>query len=804
MLAERFARVEMYFDQVVAAPAGLRRSLLAERCEDTTVRREVQELLEIHERLDTGSLSSAVPPKSGLEPGTRLGAYRVVDRIGAGGMGEVYRASRADDTFEREVAVKVLRAGDDGAVALERFVRERRILASLQHPGIVTLLDGGITAEGLAYFVMELVEGLPLSRYCEERQLSLAGRLALVRRVCEAVEYAHQRAVVHRDLKPANVLVTTDGQPKVLDFGVAALLAHGAHGDLTRGLQPVPLTPNYASPEQLRGAPVTTASDVYALGVLLYEVVAGERPYETSGLTFDAVLQVVNARTHAAPSQALGERTLGRPTYTGRDLRGDVDAIVLKALRRDPAERYASPRDLAEDLARVERREPVQARPPSFGYLSRRFAVRHRGAVTAAVVALLLVLTALGITAWQWQVARSQQARAERRFADVRALASKVLFDYQETLREMGGASDLRARMAADSLSYLGALSGETTDESVLVETARGYLAVAEVQGSTRSGSIGDQSGALRSLAKARALLDDLARLSPDNAAARETRAQFGCAAARIDTARARQHARDCLTAIAPLAAGRQADDPLVIRQGHAHMLLVEAGAIEHAAAARAVFEPLVDHPRAGRRIRLNLALVHRLVGRAVLSRDPSRARAEGARAMAVMAPVVRGAPLATRIERAFTLQLIGQADVALGRRDEGRAALEEAVALARAAHRDNPNDAFLQDRVISAWFQLALAMDGVDAHAQARAARDGVADIPAMTLRLGASERERGEGYLLAVHARLGFPTPPCDLLVRAHDRFQAAPRAGLSHPKVASTAAWAARLAQTCRPGA
>lgn len=764
MSALRFSRVEALFDELVAAPAASRAALLAERCPDPALRRDVQALLDAHERLATGEPPPGAPVD--LAPGTAIGAYRVAAKIGEGGMGVVYRATRADGAFDREVAIKVMLGAGAGLRAAERFARERQILAALQHPGIVTLLDGGVTADGLLYLVMELVEGQPVTRFCDERHLSLADRLALVRRVAEAVEYAHRRAVVHRDLKPANVLVTPDGMPKVLDFGVAALLTDGRAADPTTPLLPAPLTPNYASPEQLRGLAVTTASDVYALGVLLYEVVCGERPYETHGLPLDELLQVATAADPPPPSRRLGTRLLGAPPFTGRHLRGDVDAIVQKALQKDPGERYQSPSDLADDLARLEHRQPVSARPPSAGYLARRFVARHRAGVAAACAAAALVVAAFGAAVWQWRVARAEQVRAERRFDDVRQLATKVLFDYQESLRLLRGASDLRARMAADSLAYLDALAAEGADDRLQLEIARGYLAVAEVQGNTRANSVGDAASAMRSLDRARGLLDDLIRRRPDLAAAVEVRAQFGCLAARIDTERSRQHAAACLEALTPLATGRPATDWMLLRLGDAHLMLVEAGAIEHAPQVQAVFAPLVDDPRLGRRARLTLALMHRLVGRQRLERgEAALAWREGQRALAAIDPLVQSEPQVMRMERAFTLQVIGQAAVALGRRDEGRAALETSVSLARAAYRDNPKDAFVQDRVVLAWFELALAMAGVDRDATARGARPsrlchaavrpGVARAGAFRSREAGRVRASGGGRVRRVDGR-------------------------------------------------
>lgn len=802
MRAEDFGRVEALFDAVVHLPPSERSAALAAQGSDAAERAEVEALLEAHDRLAAAAGPIDDGPLPQLGPGAFIGSYRLIDRIGAGGMGEVYRAERADGAFDRHVAIKVTRAALAGPDALDRFRRERQILATLDHPRIVTLLDGGVTPQGLAYFVMEHVEGVPLTDYCEQRNPSLDERLQLIRRVCEAVDHAHQHAVVHRDLKPANVLVTADGFPKVLDFGVAKLVDEQVTADHTAGVLPAPLTPNYASPEQIRGLPVTTASDVYSLGVLLYEAVSGTRPYDTGGRTLDRVLQIVVDTEPDRPSRAMGTRTLGQPAYGSRQLRGDIDAIVMKALRKDPEERYASPRDMAEDLARVSRRRPVTARPPSAGYVARRFVARNRTLVAGAVLAMAGIVVALGIALWQWQVAREEQAGAERRFAEVRQLANKVLFDYQEALRVYRGPSDVRARMAADSLAYLDALSAERSDDELLLEVARGYMAVADVQGNTRAGSIGDVEGAMKSLDHAERALDDLLSRRPGLPRAQELHAELGCVSSRIDVVRAAAHARRCVDALTPLVAGRDAADPLDLRLGEAHLLLLETGDMSQAAAVAKVFEPLVDRPQAGlrRRSRQALALMHRLVGLDALDRGESaRALAEGRAALQSVMPLVT-TPDVLPMERAFSLQLMGRAALALGDEPGGRASLEEAVRLARVALEQNPGDAFIQDRVVLAYAELVAGLLTLDRAAAMRRASEAVALLPRLTLTLPSPGRDLARGLLLATDARANPALLPCARLAAAQAHLDAAAgRRALAGP-YAEASAWVRRRIAAC----
>jgi serine/threonine protein kinase len=802
--AEDFARVESIFAQLTELPAGQRAAMLDRLCaEHPEIRTDVETLLAAHDQLTPCAESAAAAPADArFVPGGALGPYRLIEKVGEGGMGDVYRAARADGAFDRDVAIKVMRAAFAGSDALRRFTRERQILASLDHPNVVRLLDAGITPENAAYFVMEFVDGVPITEYCSSHRLGLAARLGLFRRVCSAVQHAHQHAVVHRDLKPGNVLVTADRVVKVLDFGVARLVAEQVEHGRTVGVLPAPLTPNYASPEQLRGTSITTASDVYALGVLLYEIVVGRRPYETRGAPLDRVLQIVNETDPPWPSVALGDQILGSPPYTGRRLRGDIDAIVMKALRKEPAERYSSPAELGADLDRVASRRPVTARPPSPLYLLRRFAARNRALVSVLLLAGVGILSALGVAVWQWREARSQQIKAEHRFSELRQLANKVLFDYEDTLRRLRGATELRARMAADSLIYLDGLAAERSDDvALLLDVARGYLRIAAVQGNTRSGNIGDSDGAMRSLERAATLLDDLADRQPDLVAVHELRAQVGCVAARIDTARAAEHARRCIDALEQLKPGRAATDPLVLLLGDAYTLLAEAGEVAYAERAVAIFQPVVDDPGTRRRARLSLALTYRLIGWEKLRAGAAaEALAAGEAGLAAMAPIVAIDAQATRMEYSFTLLLVGRSHLVLKDVDRGRPVLLQAVDQMRQAVEANPGDAFLQDRVSFVYADAARALEPDDRATAARLYREAVALLPSLTRAMASPHRERVRGSLYAGHARLNLNPPPCDLLRRADAQFAAAERSAALEDPPADDVTWVRKALMAC----
>jgi eukaryotic-like serine/threonine-protein kinase len=360
---------------------------------------EVESLLLHHDRADSLLENSPTARWLSFDPaawtGKRIGAYKIVRHLGEGGMAVVYLGERDDEQFRKRVAIKMLRPGFYTPEIVDRFRNERQTLAALDHPNIVKLLDGGSTEAGLPYLVMDYVEGLPIDQYCGLHQLTAHGRLQLFLSVCDAVRYAHQNLVIHRDLKPGNILITKDGVPRLLDFGIAKLLnPEFLETPLVTRTEWRPMTLEYASPEQVRGEPVTEASDIYSLGVLLYELLTGGRPYSAAGRSRSEIERLICEQEPERPSVALG-RTLAR-----RALEGDLDTIIMKALRKEPGQRYASVEDFAEDIRQHLSGMPVRARNPTVSYRGGRFLRRHKESFATAMVGLILVGTAIGL--WLW------------------------------------------------------------------------------------------------------------------------------------------------------------------------------------------------------------------------------------------------------------------------------------------------------------------------------------------------------------------------------------------------------------------
>lgn len=407
---DRLERIEALLSAALERSPAERRAFLEEAIpDDPSLREEVEALLRSHrsafDYFDAlaGDMSDAVARELSMASGVgRLfGRYRTLRRIGAGGMGTVFLAERADGQFDRTVALKLIRRGLESEEAIRRFVAERQILARLDHPHIARLLDGGLTEDGLPYYVMEYVEGEPLDAWCDGRGLGVPDRLKLFLEVADTVQFLHRNLVIHRDLKPANVLVTGAGRVKLLDFGIAKLLSEGDPAAATRTRSRA-LTPQYAAPEQLRGLPVTTETDVYALGVVLYELLSGCRPFEDTGRSLREVEGDVLEEEPVPPSNRAGlsteeaaDRARARglsPQRLSRRLRGDLDNICMAALRKDPARRYRSAEQLAGDVRRHLRQEPITARRDSALYRGRKFVRRHMVGVaaTAAVITLAL------------------------------------------------------------------------------------------------------------------------------------------------------------------------------------------------------------------------------------------------------------------------------------------------------------------------------------------------------------------------------------------------------------------------------
>lgn len=421
--------VEIFQDLVMEEP-GHRRELLEEACgRDASLREAVESLLAADAEADTFLEKPLVErPTAALAAPTRLGPYRLDRVIGEGGMGRVYLAIRDDDVFKRRVAIKLVRLDLASSSVARRLRVERQILASLDHPNIAQIFDGGTTEAGQPYFVMEYVEGSAIDDYCDQNRLSIDDRLTLFRKVCSAVHYAHQNLVVHRDLKPSNILVTAEGEPKLLDFGIAKLLNPELGAPNLDPTQPWVrlLTPRYASPEQLAGKPITTVSDVYSLGVLLYRLLTGHLPHrfetqsprEIERILSEEVPDKPSVTVMKSPSTSGGATTETlarardtRPPDLRRELNGDLDSIVLKALRSAPALRYSSAEQLADDLERRQSGLPVLARQGTWQYRGGKFLRRHRGGVlVAALVASLLVGFAVAMARQSARVARERDA----------------------------------------------------------------------------------------------------------------------------------------------------------------------------------------------------------------------------------------------------------------------------------------------------------------------------------------------------------------------------------------------------------
>jgi tetratricopeptide (TPR) repeat protein len=451
--------------------------------------------------------AAALPEDADTRIGQRVGAYEIVSEIGRGGMGSVYLARRADGQFEQTVALKLIKRGMDTDAVLARFRYEREILARLHHPYIAQLYDGGATEQGVPYFAMEHVEGEPLFEYCERRGSSVLDRLSLFRSVCSAVHYAHRNLIVHRDIKPSNIVVTKDGTPKLLDFGIAKVLDPDTSGGASERTATAlrAMTPDYASPEQIRGEPVTTATDVYSLGVVLYELLTGRRPYRVRTGEPEEMARVVCQQEPERPGTAV------------RELKGDIENIVLMAMRKEPERRYASAEQMAEDIRLHLEGRPILARKDTAGYRMGKFVRRHRVAVFAAAVTVLSLAGGLVLALTQAHRASLAEARSQRRFNDVRKLAGSFLFEFHDAIENLPGSTPARALVVKRALEYLDGLAREGGgDPALRRELATAYEKVGEVQGGLHT-SLGDTQGAIRSYGKAVAIREEVARADPKN-----------------------------------------------------------------------------------------------------------------------------------------------------------------------------------------------------------------------------------------------------------------------------------------------
>lgn len=521
MTRDEWAQIEALFDEARQRTGPDRQAWLDASGASPETRQLVEQMLESYDS-DPGFLESHSDPAGSVANvvadalvGQRLGAYRIVRPVGRGGMGMVYEAVRDDDEFARRVAIKVLPTWGTAAL-VTRFRLERRLLASLDHPGIARLIDSGTGPDHSLHFVMEFVDGKPIDQWSRARELDVDGRVGLLVRVADAVADAHRHLVVHRDLKPANILVQADGQPKLLDFGIATLVSEDSaeSAGLTRTAERR-FTPEFASPEQIRGEPVTTAADVYGLGALLYLLLAGRRPHDLRSVSPLEAMRLVCDVDPPPPSAVAATADAPR-------IRGALDAVVGKALRKAPRERYTTVAEMAADLRAWQAGLPVTAAPDSLAQQVRRFVRRHTVGVAAGAAVVLALAVGGGVATWQARVAERERARADARFNDVRKLANAVVGPLHDEIARLPGSTQARRTLVREALAYLDGLEAQAADNIDLkAELAEAYEKIGDVQGNPFMSNLGDLNGAKASYAKLTRLRRAVAEARPDDERAR-------------------------------------------------------------------------------------------------------------------------------------------------------------------------------------------------------------------------------------------------------------------------------------------
>lgn len=499
------ARVEELFHELVDLSPGDRARYFGEHEVDNDTRQEVETLLAFDpgarsflERDVRVAASRAIPQLEGK--GWRAGPYRLLDVIGRGGMGAVYLAERADGEVTQRLAVKLLPLGA-GDPQRERFLQERQILASLAHPNIARMLDAGHLGTGQPFLAMEYVAGEPIDVFAAG--LSVRQKIVLFLKICTAVGYLHRNLVVHRDLKPSNILVTSDGEPKLLDFGIAKILDVSTESTMT-GMRM--LTPDYASPEQVMGGRVTTATDIYSLGAVLYLLLTGKHAHEFEDHSPEAIARTITSRE------------VTRPSHWAPELKGDLESILLKTLRKDALERYGSVEQFADDLQAFLESRTVRARSGNAWYRARKFVRRYRVPLTATALVIASLSAGLYVANRQRLAADRQRLVAERRFSQLRQLAHQVIFDLYNTIDRLPGAIDAQTKLVATASQYLEGLSRDAIrDKQLAQEVAESYIQLARIEGVPAWNNLGQHAEAVENLRKAESLLDPIVAADPHN-----------------------------------------------------------------------------------------------------------------------------------------------------------------------------------------------------------------------------------------------------------------------------------------------
>jgi len=769
MTPRQWSEVDGILQSALELPESEQDAWIARECEgQPELRSEVESLLRAHRAAD-----NFLEPHTHAHEGRRIGPYLLVEEIGAGGMGAVYRARREDGSFQQEVAVKLMRASLElRPEAVRRFLEERQILAGLAHPNIARLLDGGYTSEGTPYIVMEYVAGTPITDYCDNNGLDLKARLRLFLQLANGVQFAHRHLVIHRDIKPANVLVTGEGTPKLLDFGIAKLLDPEAAGAETT-LRP--LTPDYASPEQVRGRPMSTASDVYSLGVLLYELVAGRRPYKLADTPLDQAIETICVKDPAPPSAV----SQGVPD--------DLDAIVMKALRKEPESRYASVREFAEDIDRYLGFRPVLARQGSYRYVARKFVRRHRAGVATAAAACIFLAASAAVVIRESQVARFERDRAQRRFNEVRRLAHSVIFDLQDKIAALPGSTPVRKELIANFIGYVDGLAKDAAgDPGLQQELAEAYIQIGNVQGGGNE-NLGDPQGALASFQRAEQIARALVAAQPSFAARKllvESLRNVGRVYYQTNArARAEAYRKETLAMARDLQKQHPGNEDAEILMAESLFdmaaLTKDSQSLQYRLEALPVFEKLLSAKPSDPKRQRNAALIHKFIAGYWLDVDPDRALPYLQRAMALDEARLANDPghQGAKLDLSIDYNQFGEyyqakhdlpAAIAYGRKT---------LAIRRDLVAADPKDVWKQERLA---FALTSTANLLLATHDYRAALANLDESRRISERLGMSDRERMNDYALTLlrtgeaDRNIGNAQAACEQFSRARDLYR------------------------------
>jgi serine/threonine protein kinase len=762
--AEFLSRTESVFHAVLSAPEDTRESVLLQECAGNALLiAEVRSLLGAAEDEERVSLSRYQSrrtgnfPPGGAQPDTarRIGPYQLERLLGRGGMGAVYLAHRADGQFRQQVAIKLIDLPLATDLFRDRFRMERQILAGLVHPYIARLLDGGVTPDGDLYLAMEYVDGLSITRFCDLHNKSLRERLMLFRSVCEAVQFAHQNLIVHRDLKPDNILVLADGTPRLLDFGTAKILSPGLTGpslsgedlnpDLTRqGFHS--FTPQFASPEQILGNPITTASDTYSLGVLLYLLLTGQTPYTLQEFSTAEMVRVICTEPPRRPN-----------------LDPDLDAILLKSLRKEPQDRYPSAEQFSADIDDYLAGRAVRARSGSFRYRAGKFIRRNRLALAAAALLFLSLTAGIIGVAWQAHVANLERRKSEARSADLRELSNSLLSELDEAIKDLPGSTGAQKLLVTRVLEHLDRMARDSAgDRDSQLELIDAYTRLGNIQGAPYEQNLGDKPGALATIAKAIAIAQPLANANPaDKAVLRElARAQDARGEilgdttdiqGAVDSLRAASLTYDNLLALPAASPAEQS--AIILSASTANSLLgdvlgQDTGLADVAAALASYQKSLQMDQRAlalepsSLRIHAAIANMHMKIGNAELDIDPATALPEFQLALDLTDKLPESEKVkvnALRL-RGITVRKIGCALSELGEYAQATAFFEQSLAIHQKLADADPKDVrnwsdikrALQAQALNFQYQANPALAGLSnqPHAATVAAQRSLAQV--------------------------------------------------------------------------